>query len=92
MAKKTRREVRGATQRTRKRIRTRAQLNKLIGRRIRAERLRRNLTLRELSEGAGLTTSQLSQVELGKNAASLWALVRIADSLGLRISVLLSDV
>ena len=76
----------------RNRVRSRAELNKLIGRRIRAERLRRNLTLRELSESTGLTNSQLSQVELGKNAASLWALVRIADSLGLRISVLLSDV
>ena len=76
----------------RNRVRSRVQLNKLIGRRIRAERLRQNLTLRELSESTGLTNSQLSQVELGKNAASLWALVRIADSLGLRISALLSDV
>jgi hypothetical protein len=29
-------------------------------------------------------------VELGKNAASTWALARIANSLGLRVSVLLS--
>jgi transcriptional regulator with XRE-family HTH domain len=36
--------------------------------------------------------SQLSQVELGKNAASICALVRIAEALGLRVSDLLSDV
>ena len=58
--------------------------------RIRAERLRQNLTLRQLSDRTDLTTSQLSQVELGKNAASIWALARISNSLGLRLSVLLS--
>ena len=66
------------------------ELNKLIGQRIRAERLRQNLTLRQLSDRTDLTTSQLSQVELGKNAASIWALARISNSLGLRLSVLLS--
>jgi len=66
------------------------ELNKLIGQRIRAERLRQNLTLRQLSDRTDLTTSQMSQVELGKNAASIWALARIANSLGLRVSVLLS--
>lgn len=81
MAKKTRKGVRKATR-----------LNKVIGRRIRAERLRQNLTLSQLSDRTGLTASQLSQVELGKNAASVWALVRIADSLGLHVSALLSDV
>jgi len=76
----------------RKKTRTRAQLNKLIGTRIRAERLSREVTLRKLSRGSGFTTSQLSQVELGKNAASIWALVRIADSLGVHVSAFVSDV
>ena len=92
MAKRTRREAHRATQQTRMRVRTRAQLNKLIGQRIRAERLRQNITLREVSDSAGLTSSQLSQVELGKNAASIWALVCIADSLGVHVSVFLSGV
>ncbi len=64
-------------------------LNQLIGHRIRAERLRLNLTLRQLSDRTDLTTSQLSQVELGKNAASIWALARISNSLGLRLARLL---
>ena len=69
--------------------RSEGDLNKLIGQRIRAERLRQNLTLRQVSERSDLTTSQLSQVELGKNAASLWALARISNSLGLQLSQLL---
>lgn len=68
------------------------ELNRLIGGRIRAERLAQNLTLRELSERTSLTTSQLSQVELGKNAASIWALARISAALGKRLSELLAGV
>ena len=67
-----------------------SELNRLIGQRIRQERLSQNLTLRQLSERTDLTTSQLSQVELGKNAASLWALARISNSLGLQMSRLLA--
>jgi DNA-binding NtrC family response regulator len=66
------------------------ELNRLIGQRIRSHRLEQNLTLRQLSDRTDLTTSQLSQVELGKNAASIWALARICNALGLQISELLS--
>ena len=67
-----------------------AELNRLIGQRIRSHRLSHNLTLRQLSDRTDLTTSQLSQVELGKNAASIWALARISNSLGLQVSELLT--
>ena len=66
------------------------ELNRLIGQRIRSHRLSQNLTLRQLSDRTDLTTSQLSQVELGKNAASIWALARISNSLGLQVSELMS--
>ena len=66
------------------------ELNRLIGQRIRSHRLAQNLTLRQLSDRTDLTTSQLSQVELGKNAASVWALARISNSLGLQVSELLA--
>lgn len=66
------------------------ELNRLIGQRIRSHRLSQNLTLRQLSDRTELTTSQLSQVELGKNAASIWALARISNSLGLKVSELLT--
>ena len=65
-------------------------LNRLIGKRIRRERLKQSLTLRQLSERSELTTSQLSQVELGKNAASVWALARISGSLGRQLAELIS--
>jgi len=65
-------------------------LNRLIGQRIRTERLAQNLTLRQLSDRTELTTSQLSQVELGKNAASIWALARISNSLGRLMSEMLT--
>ncbi len=67
-----------------------ADLNRLIGQRIRSERQRQSLTLRQISQRSDLTTSQLSQVELGKNAASLWALARISNALGLQLSTLLN--
>jgi len=66
-----------------------AELNRLIGQRIRAERLAQNLTLRQLSDRTDLTTSQLSQVELGKNAASIWALARISNALGKQVSAMM---
>ena len=65
-------------------------LNRLIGQRIRAQRLSQNLTLRQLSDRTDLTTSQLSQVELGKNAASIWALARISNAFGLQVSELIN--
>jgi len=65
------------------------ELNRLIGQRIRQERLKQSLTLRQLSERSELTTSQLSQVELGKNAASVWALARISGSLGKQLCELI---
>lgn len=66
------------------------ELNRLIGQRIRSHRLAQNLTLRQLSDRTDLTTSQLSQVELGKNAASMWALARISNALGLQVSELMA--
>lgn len=66
-----------------------SELNKLIGHRIRQARLGKSMTLRQLSQLTQLTTSQLSQVELGKNAASVWALARISSALGYQISKLL---
>lgn len=66
-----------------------SELNRLVGQHIRKARLAKNMTLRQLSELTDLTTSQLSQVELGKNAASMWALARISSALGHQLSSLL---
>ena len=67
------------------------ELNTLIGARIRGYRQGLKLTLREVSAKTKLTTSQISQVELGKNAASLWALARISTALKVGLPDLVQD-
>lgn len=61
-----------------------------IGQRIRQLRHGQKVTLRWLALRANLTAAQISQVELGKNAASVWALARIARALGVGLAELLS--
>ncbi len=68
------------------------EVNRMVGQRIRRARMDRQYTLRQLAERTGLTPSQLSQVELGKNAASVWALARISAALGRQISSLLDGI
>jgi two-component system, OmpR family, response regulator len=62
------------------------QFNEALGRRLREQREKLGLTLRELSAKIDLSVSQLSQIELGKNAASLTALRRIVRALGMKLS------
>ena len=88
-AKKTKKKAKAKTARTV--ARRSARLDKQIGKRVRLERTRRKLTLRQVADRAGMSNSQLSQVELGKNAASVWALVRIAKAMKIRPAKLLSD-
>jgi transcriptional regulator with XRE-family HTH domain len=57
-----------------------------VGERLRTLRGLRRLTLREVSERAGLSESFLSQVERGRASASIASLRRIADALGIAIS------
>ena len=53
-----------------------------LGAGIRAERLRRGLTLTQLAEQAGLSPSALSQIERGITDPSISSLRRIANALG----------
>jgi len=61
-----------------------------IGRRIRAVRLERGMSLADLG-GNDLTRSFLSQVELGRSRISLKALALVAERLGMPISHFLDD-
>lgn len=70
----------------------RAAFYRAIGRRIRQLRHREKVTLRWLALRVNLTAAQISQVELGKNAASVWALARIARALGVGLDELLSGI
>ena len=62
-----------------------------IGRRIRAERARRGLTLRELSRTAGIAPSYLGQVELGSRKLSLATLARLARAMDIAPGSLLQE-
>jgi transcriptional regulator with XRE-family HTH domain len=62
-----------------------------IGARIRALRLARPSTLRELAARAGVTESFLSQVERGVASPSIASVQRIARALGLSIAELFAE-
>lgn len=56
-------------------------LQRKIGERIREGRKQKSLTLAQMAERTGLSVGFLSQIELGKNSASVETLYRIARAL-----------
>jgi len=67
-------------------MRPEARLRQELGRQIRLARTERGWTLKELSEQAGVSVSQLSSVERGAHLPSLESLLAIASALGSRPS------
>ncbi|MFZ1361938.1 MAG: XRE family transcriptional regulator [Candidatus Nanopelagicales bacterium] len=63
---------------------------KLVGSRLRAERIKQGLTLDELATRSGMSTSTLSRLESGKRQANLELLVPLTRNLGVRIDDLLT--
>ena len=61
-------------------------LNAELGRRLRARRTERGLTLRQLANRTGLSVSLISQIELGKSAASLSTLHKLAKALVVKMT------
>ncbi len=62
-----------------------------LGKKIRSLRKAFGLTLVELSDSSGLSTSFISQIERGLTSISLDSLERIADSLGVSVDYLFHD-
>lgn len=62
-----------------------------VGSRVREERLRQNIGVRELSRRVGVSPSMISQVELGKASPSVGTLYAIVNHLGLSLDELLLD-
>ena len=67
-------------------------VNQLLGARIRSLRKDRTLTLRQLANKTALSVSLISQIELGKSAASISTLRKLAAALGGPMSSLFEDV
>lgn len=62
-----------------------------LGKRIREERLRLNLTQEHLAEEINISTAYLSQIERGERHITLDKLIPLAERLGVSVDFLLSD-
>ena len=62
-----------------------------IGKRIREERLRLNLTQERLAEDVSLSMAYIGQVERGDRSLTLENLIIVAKRLGVTVDYLLSD-
>lgn len=60
--------------------------NLAIGQRIRGRRHHQTLTLKQVANRTGLSVSLISQIELGKSAASVMTLYKVATALGVPIA------
>jgi DNA-binding response OmpR family regulator len=63
-----------------------ARLNTEVGSRIREKRHASSLTLKQLANRTGLSVSLISQIELGKSAASMSTLHKLANALQIRMT------
>lgn len=64
---------------------------RLLGERIKKERIENNLTQERLAERANLSVSFLGQIERGDRKPSLETVVNIANALGVTADLLLQD-
>jgi DNA-binding NtrC family response regulator len=67
-------------------------VNKLIGLKIRQLRKERALTLKQLANKTALSVSLISQIELGKSAASVSTLRKLATALGVSLAYVFEGV
>lgn len=67
-------------------------LNGAVGSRIRERRVDRGLTLKQLANRTGLSVSLISQIELGKSAASVSTLHKLATALSVPMTYLFETV
>lgn len=61
-------------------------LNQVVGKRLREKRSAAQLTLKQLANRTGLSVSLISQIELGKSAASMSTLHKLSTSLQVRMT------
>ncbi len=60
-----------------------------LGRKIKQERLRRGLTLKDIEAKVGISATHLSEVERGKSSPTVGVLEKIARALGTRSALLI---
>ncbi|MDD4005340.1 MAG: helix-turn-helix transcriptional regulator [Elusimicrobiaceae bacterium] len=62
-----------------------------VAKQLRLKRLQAGLTIEELAETAGISTSFLAYLETNKKKASLATIVKLAGALGIAVSELLDE-
>ena len=62
-----------------------------LGKRIREERLKLNLTQEKLAEDVNLSTAYIGQIERGERSLTLDNLIAVVKRLGVSVDYLLSD-
>ena len=63
-------------------------IKRRVGCVLRKRRLKLDLTLQNVAEHSGLSLGYISQVELGKNSASLYTLLKLCEVLGMTLAKL----
>ncbi|MFH1747994.1 MAG: response regulator [Planctomycetota bacterium] len=72
-------------------VRSEEEFNQRLGARLRALRGAADRTLGDVADAGGLSSAQLSHIELGKTGTSTWSLARICGALGKPLAELLED-
>ena len=67
-------------------------LNAMVGERARIRRHEAGLTLKQVANRTGLSVSLISQIELGKSAASVLTLYKLATALGVKMTFFFEDI
>jgi len=66
-------------------------VKKLIGRKLKSSRLKRDKTIQELAEMSRVSSNMISRIERGLTTPSVEILMKLADSLGLSISYFVEE-
>lgn len=66
-------------------------VKKLIGRKLKASRLRRDKTIQNLAEMSKVSSNMISRIERGLTIPSVEILMKLADALGLSLSYFVED-
>jgi len=66
-------------------------VKKLIGRKLKSSRLKRDKTIQELAEKSKVSSNMISRIERGLTIPSVEILMKLADSLGLSLSYFVEE-
>ena len=66
-------------------------VKKLIGRKLKATRLRNDMTIQELAENSGVSSNMISRIERGLTTPSVEIIVKLANSFGMSINYFVEE-